>query len=764
MGRAQMLRELAQLADSGLCKGTRCGTCPPARPAPASQPAGALTPPRNPQGLYSRFGAGGNQAREHLATECLVISKQADGCFSFARSGEQLKSALKKHPVSELDGSEDTSVFLDLDVAGRVVVGSTPELRRASIDAQMAFGLVDQLMSCGHYDSPVRTTQELSKIATDLFDTRSTSTGFALVLILRKTEDGRSVLSATDDDIMETASGQLLQAVAAQFYLPPGNSLFPCRGVLQDRDEQGAVLMPPHMRFFVQGNEVNLSAHPWTTAVQKPGCTPSGAITVPLTVGANAGKSVSMRFVAASAEDKERHDQPWGKSPALFFACNDRVLDLKPTTENLSAGLSECEKSKANYPYRGWGQLKELCEGDLAAVRSPKSNINEGSFHKGKTIMKQTDLERYTSAQRRWLMGVGIIAIVRVDHLQLDPTKTRFSQSEEYKEIKHTVFKEMIRWAQKAMPADLPYEVKEEVAALPMPQKGSGAASGGGKKPAILTPTAAPGKAAARKALMLPKAAAAAAVDRKGKRKVSEGDGSSDDNERDGEQPSALTGAAAKKAREMPARGGGAAGSPHSAPLPTAARTGGGATAAAAPPETFPLHTGATTRAAGAAAPTVAASVAPPRAGVAPLDATRAPRARTLEKMVADWMHDIKLAEDKSPQNSALQQLCTELKQKLSQLDVVAKSELSNLQLRDQLSHLQAELKKVRAERAEEVMEMRADCNKKLAAAGFTPEQAAQKVTELEDLRAKLAVAEQERDDAQQKAERYYQQLQHQHR
>lgn len=127
-------------------------------------------------------------------------------------------------------------------------------------------------------------------------------------------------------------------------------------------------------------------------------------------------------------------------------------------------------------------------------------------------------------------------------------------------------------------------------------------------------------------------------------------------------------------------------------------------------------------------------------------------------------MHDIKLAEDKSPQNSALQQLCTELKQKLSQLDVVAKSELSNLQLRDQLSHLQAELKKVRAERAEEVMEMRADCNKKLAAAGFTPEQAAQKVTELEDLRAKLAVAEQERDDAQQKAERYYQQLQHQHR
>jgi len=121
----------------------------------------------------------------------------------------------------------------------------------------------------------------------------------------------------------------------------------------------------------------------------------------------------------------------------------------------------------------------------------------------------------------------------------------------------------------------------------------------------------------------------------------------------------------------------------------------------------------------------------------------------TLE--VVDCIRDFMLANN-LPNNSALQKLCTDISQKLSQLDVDTNSELSRLR---------TELKKVRAENADKVREMQADCDKKLVVAGYTPEQAAQKVTELEDLRAKLAVAEQERDDAQEKAERYYQQLQH---
>ena len=695
-----------------------------------------------------------------------MISKQADGSFSFARSGERLKRALQAEPLrGRLNGSEDTSVFLDLGADESVVTGRTEEEQDASFDAQKAFGLLDNLMNCGHYDSPVRTTQELSKIAKDLFGTRST--GFALILVLRTTEDGRPVLSATYDDIVETASGLSLRAVASQFYLPPGNGLFPCGGVPQDCNDQGAMLSPPHMRFFVQGsaptNEVNPSAHPWTTAVKD--CTPSGVITELLTVGANAGKSVSMRFVAASAKDKERHDQPWGKSPALFFACNDRVLDLKPTTENLSAGLNECEKSKTSNQYRGWKQLKELC-GDLQ--KGTKSHIKAGNMNKGNTIMKQSDLERYTSAQRRWLMGVGIIAIVRVDHLQLDPTKTRFSQNEERKEIKHAVFKEMIRWAQTAVPADLPYEVKEEVAASPKPasaQKGSGAAYGGGNKSAGLTPTAAaPGKAAAGaqglsdKAMLLAKAKAAAdAVERKGKRKVAEGDDSSDDDEGDGKLPPVHTGAAAKKIRETPAGGGIAAGSPRRAPLPCSMKAHTvGASAAGAPPETSLLRTGATTRATGAAAPVatkVAASVAPPRAGagIVPLAATRsaAPGA-PMALDVVDCIRDFMLANNLS-NNSALQKLCTDLSQKLGQLDVDTKSELSLLR---------TELKKVRAESAEKVKEMRMDRDEKLAAVGSTPEQAAQKVEELKDLRARLAEAERRCDDALRLAEQRLQQLQ----
>ena len=132
-----------------------------------------------------------------------------------------------------------------------------------------------------------------------------------------------------------------------------------------------------------------------------------------------------------------------------------------------------------------------------------------------------------------------------------------------------------------------------------------------------------------------------------------------------------------------------------------------------------------------------------------PLSATRAPGApMTLE--VVDCIRDFMLANN-LPNNSALQKLCNDLSQKLGQLDVDTKSELSLLR---------TELKKVRAESAEKVKEMRTDRDEKLAAVGSTPEQAAQKVEELKDLRARLAEAERRCDDALRLAEQRLQQLQ----
>jgi len=77
-----------------------------------------------------------------------MISKQADGSFSFARSGERLKRALQAEPLrGRLNGSEDTSVFLDLGADESVVTGRTEEEQDASFDAQKAFGLLDNLMN-----------------------------------------------------------------------------------------------------------------------------------------------------------------------------------------------------------------------------------------------------------------------------------------------------------------------------------------------------------------------------------------------------------------------------------------------------------------------------------------------------------------------------------------------------------------------------------------------------------------------------------------
>ncbi len=265
----------------------------------------------------------------------------------------------------------------------------------------------------------MRDEVRLLQLAADLFGDRPT--GFAIVVpCLHKLPDGETpLLTPTDDDIVQAAGSGTgvtsLREFCARMYVPREARMFP----LSTDKRDGEVVPAPNMEIYVQGALVDTQQHPWLRALAKE-CEPSTRASLLLTVGANRQKRMALRFVAAHTKDRERHAQPWGKSPAIFLASYDRHLDILPKTYDLAEPLSELQKSISGRQALGWKQLKHLC-GDVK--RDANANINDGMDHKGPLILRKADWSCLTVSQRRWVFGVGIVALVRVDHLPLDPVR-----------------------------------------------------------------------------------------------------------------------------------------------------------------------------------------------------------------------------------------------------------------------------------------------------------------------------------------------------
>lgn len=267
----------------------------------------------------------------------------------------------------------------------------------------------------------MRSEAQLLRIADDLFGERPS--GFAIIIPrLHKlpTADGaseRPIMVSDDGDITQLASTSAagvtsLHLFSARMYLPLQVGMFPLATDVRD----GQPVAQPKMSIYVQDALVDVSAHPWCEAVTR-GCPPSHRITVHLKVGANRGKRIHLRFVAASKINDERKKQPWGETPAFFQAAYDRQLRATPETRDIKKALTELEKSLSSRPRLGWNELRALC-GDS---RAGHVNIRRGLAHDGETIIAASTWEKLSAAERRFVFGVGIISVMRVDHLPLDP-------------------------------------------------------------------------------------------------------------------------------------------------------------------------------------------------------------------------------------------------------------------------------------------------------------------------------------------------------
>jgi hypothetical protein len=280
----------------------------------------------------------------------------------------------------------------------------------------------------------VRSEAQLLRLANEVFG--DMDTGFAVVIPrLHKLPNSEQPLlkavgsDATDLDIVQAGGAVVgvadasLHAFCARMYLPAAAELFP----LSTDSVAGAPVAAPHMKFRVQSRQVNLQCtnrgHAWHAALAE-GCTPSPRLTRLLSVGANTARRMTLRFITAhEKEAHRRHSLPWGERPAFFLAAYDRQLDVVPDQRfcDVAAGLAEIEKSLSGAGIsRGWKQLKHLC-GDM--LRSIEANINEGAQHNGAKILAKAQWSQLTGKQRRFCFGVGIIGLLRIDHLPLDPVR-----------------------------------------------------------------------------------------------------------------------------------------------------------------------------------------------------------------------------------------------------------------------------------------------------------------------------------------------------
>jgi hypothetical protein len=280
----------------------------------------------------------------------------------------------------------------------------------------------------------VRSEAQLLHLANEVF--ADMDTGFAVVVPrLHKLPNSEQPLlkavgsDATDLDIVQTGGAVVgvadasLHAFCARMYLPAAAELFP----LSTDSVAGAPVAPPHMRIQVQSRKVDFQCtkrgQAWHAALAH-GCAPSLRLTRLLSVGANTAQRMTLRFIAAhKTEAHRRHNLPWGERPAFFLAAYDRQLDVVPDQRfcDVAAGLAALEKSLSGSGISGgWKQLKHLC-GDT--LRSIEANINEGAQHNGAKILAKAQWSLLTGKQRRFCFGVGIIGLLRVDHLPLDPVR-----------------------------------------------------------------------------------------------------------------------------------------------------------------------------------------------------------------------------------------------------------------------------------------------------------------------------------------------------